>query len=97
MLLTYNRFNSKQTTVNEGVLNDMEEKSMNKIIDDTFEYFKKNHIKVNTKDIFDHVEQVIGKELDDDDYSLLYYKITGNEINSDEIDDLDEEEKFYIR
>lgn len=83
--------------VNEGIIRETDDSDINKHIDDTYTYFKEIKKEINTKDIIDRVEYLIGKELDDDDYVELYYKITGEYIDSDEIDDLDEEEKFIIK
>jgi len=96
MLKKYNEFN--KITMNEGViLDDIDIKDIDKMIDDAYENFKKINKKVNTLDIIEYVEDKIGKELDDDDYNELYYRITGEEYDDVEISDLDEEEKFYIK
>jgi len=35
--------------------------------------------------------------LADDDYDILYYKITGEEFDGNDIEDLDDEEKYIIK
>ena len=95
MLLKYSKFIKN---INEGkVIEEVGDIKINDLIDKTYKHFKTNKEPVNTLDIINYVEQTIGKELDDDDYEELYYKITGEELDSEEIMDLDDEEKFIIK
>lgn len=95
MLLKYSKFIKN---INEGkVIEDVGDIKINDLIDKAYKHFKTNKEPVNTLDIINYVEQTIGKELDDDDYEELYYKITGEELDSEEIMDLDDEEKFIIK
>lgn len=96
MLLNYKNFS--KNNVSEGkVIEEIGEKTIDTMIDDAYKHFKEIKKPINTLGIIEHVEEVIGKELDDDDYEVLYYKITGESLDGDEIFDLDEEEKFIVR
>lgn len=70
--------------------------NINKTIDNAYKHFKSISKPVNVIDIIEYVEDAIGKELTDKDYENLYYKITGDNLSSDEIMDADGE-KFTIR
>lgn len=95
MLLKYSKF---ITNINEGkIIEEVGDIKINDLIDKVYNHFKINKKPVNTLDIINYVEQSIGKELDDDDYEELYYKITGEELDSEEIMDLDDEEKFIVK
>jgi len=95
-LTNYKKFIANHKLLKEGYVEDYNETEINKIIDNAYKHFKELHIKVNSKDIIEYIEQEIGKEMDDNDYEILYYKITGENLESDEISDLDDEEKYYI-
>jgi len=96
MLLDYKKFKEKSILV-ESVIEDVGEDNIDNLIDDAYKHFKEIQKPVNTLNIINYVEQSIGKELDDEDYYDLYYKITGEEYDGDEIDDLDDEEKYIIK
>lgn len=96
MLLKFSNFLSSQ--INEGkIIDEVGDTKTNEIIDKAYLYFKKRKKPINTLDIINFVEQYIGKELDDDDYEELYYKITGEDLDSEEIMDLDDEKKYIIK
>lgn len=95
MILNYNDF---KKSINEGKTIDIiGQEPLNKLIDQAYNHFKKTKQPINTLDILNYIEMEIGKELDDDDYELLYYKITGDDLDSDEIFDLEYEEKFIVK
>lgn len=94
MILEYNKFLKK----NEGiVIGKVGEKTIDKMIDDAYKHFKSIKKPVNSLDIMNYVEEQIGKEMDDDDFEELYYKISGENLDSDDIEDLDDEEKFIVK
>jgi hypothetical protein len=92
-MINFNNFNKLTETnlINDDYL------KIDDIIDNAYKYFKKIKKKINTLDIIEYVEDKIGKELDDDDYNELYYRITGEDYDGDEIMDLEDEGKFYIK
>jgi len=92
-MINFNNFNKLTETnlINDDYL------KVDEIIDNAYIYFKKINKKINTLDIIEYVEDKIGKELDDDDYNELYYRITGEDYNGDEIMDLEDEDKFYVK
>ncbi len=97
-MINFNQFKKlKKSIIKEGILSDIQDNKLDKYINDAYKYFKEIKKPVNTKDIMDYIEKSIGKELDDDDYELLYKKITGEDLTSDEISDLDDEDKFIIK
>jgi hypothetical protein len=93
-MINFNNFNKLITETN--LIND-DYLKVDEIIDNAYIYFKKINKKINTLDIIEYVEDKIGKELDDDDYNELYYRITGEDYNGDEIMDLEDEDKFYVK
>ena len=96
MLLNYKSFKDKGILV-ENIVEEIGDDSVDTLIDDAYKHFKQLQKPVNTLDIINHVESSYGKELDDDDYEELYYKITGEDYNGVEIEDLDDEEKYIIK
>jgi len=96
MLLNYKKFTGKDILV-ENIIEEIGDKDVNNLIDSAYKYFKDIQKPVNTLDIINYVEEIYGKELDDDDYEELYYKITAEDFNGDEIEDLEEEEKYIIK
>jgi len=96
MLLNYKKFKERGILI-ESVIEDIGESKIDVLIDNAYKYFKEIQKPVNTLDIISYVEKSINKELDDEDYFELYYKITGEEFNGNEIYDLDDEEKYIIK
>jgi len=102
MILNYNKY--RKNILNENNPNniikdniDIGVDNFNEIIDNAYKHFKKIKKPVNTLDIIEYIENKIGKELPDDDYSKLYYKLTGEYIDDDEISDIGSEERYIIK
>lgn len=96
MILNYKNYKHKILLENENNEKSNNNIDFNIIIDYAYKHFKTTKKPVNTLDIINFVENYIGTELDDNEYEYLYYKITGENINIDEIDDLEDEKKFII-
>jgi len=97
MVLNYLKF-INNNKINEGiVIDEIGDININKLIDKAYNHYKSTKTPINTLNIINYVEQLIGKELDDDDYEEIYYKITGEVLNAEEIMDLDDEEKFIVK
>jgi len=96
MLLGYNDFKNKNV-FESSVIDQVGNSNIDKLIDKAYKYFKNIKKPVNTLDIMEYVETLVGKEMSDDDYEELYYKITGEDFDGDEIYDLEEEEKFIVK
>lgn len=96
MLLDYKKFKDNSILV-EKVIEEIGDNVIDGFIDDAYKHFKEIQKPVNALDIINYVEKSVGKELDDEDYEELYYKITGEDFNGDEIDDLEDEEKYIVK